>query len=228
MAQQLTREQGHDPPYGGGFTPEAVFQGRASAVKDLCWIFALARGRWQAAERRRSGYVLGRVDLAHAGQREHAGAGQVDAQFQGTAGSFHEPAQGGEVEVGLALDLDDGRLLDAKTLGDLLLAALGELAQGLEAFNVSLKPRRPLGDARLALGRHGGDHLIERAAQNTDFRYTSSRHTGLFRDWHDPILSTSQDARRTGVRPRRGARSRFTVLPAETVGGSFRHTCTPL
>jgi hypothetical protein len=30
------------------------------------------------------------------------------------------------------------------------------------------------------------------------------------------------------VRPRRGARSRFTVLPAETVGGSFRHTCTPL
>ena len=126
---------------------------RLSKISD--GLDAFARGSWQAAERRRSGCVLGRVDLAHAGQRERAGAGQVDAQFQGTAGSFHEPAQGGEVEVGLALDLDDGRLLDAKTLGDLLLAALGELAQGLEAFNVSLKLRRPLGDARLALGRHG-------------------------------------------------------------------------
>lgn len=85
-----------------------------AAVKERFQKPTRAGAALQAAEREEvSGSVFGSVDLAHAGQRERAGAGQFDPQFQRTASSFHEPAQGGEIEVGLALDLDDGGLLDA-------------------------------------------------------------------------------------------------------------------
>ena len=72
--------------------------------------------------------VFGVVDFAHAGQRERAGAGQFDAQFQLAPGGLDEPAQGGQVEVGLALDLEHRGLLDPQAPGDLLLTAFGELA----------------------------------------------------------------------------------------------------
>lgn len=88
-------------------------------------------------------------DLAHAGEDERACAGQFHAQFQLAASGLDEPAQGGQVEVGLALDLDDGGLLDPQTPGDLLLGARGELAQGLEPLDLGVQFGRTLGDARV-------------------------------------------------------------------------------
>ena len=90
----------------------------------------------QAAEQERSGRVLRSVDLAHASQREGSGARKFDRQFQRPACSLDEAAQGREAEVGLALELDPRRLLDGQTLGELILAAFGKLAQ-------SLKPHDP-------------------------------------------------------------------------------------
>jgi hypothetical protein len=46
------------------------------------------------------------VELAHAGEPHDAGAGKFDAQFERPACGLDEPAQRGEVKVGLALYLE--------------------------------------------------------------------------------------------------------------------------
>lgn len=101
----------------------------------MCGHYVWFGGR--AAPTTPSGGVFGGVDFSNAGERERAGAGQVDAQFQRAASGFHKAAQGGEIEIGLPLDLEHRGLLHAKALGDLLLTALGELAQGLEPLDLA-------------------------------------------------------------------------------------------
>jgi hypothetical protein len=68
-----------------------------------------------------SGGVL-RVDLADAGQREGTGAGQLHPQLKRAAHGLDEAAQGRDIEVGLAGDLEHRGLLDPETVRDLLLA----------------------------------------------------------------------------------------------------------
>ncbi len=79
------------------------------------------------------------VEFAHASEPQDAGAGEFHAQFQRAACGLDEPAQRREIEVGLALDLDDGRLLHPKALGDLLLAARGKLAERLQPLNLGVQ-----------------------------------------------------------------------------------------
>ena len=79
--------------------------------------------------------------LPHPRQPHHASAGEFDAQFERPASGFDEAAQGGKVEVGLALNLEHRGLLDAKALRDLILTALGQFAQGFKTLTLSLQKR---------------------------------------------------------------------------------------
>jgi hypothetical protein len=79
---------------------------------------------------------------------KHSFARKLHVQFQQSTGRFGTAAQGRQIQIGLFLDLVDRRLVDAEALGDLLLGALCEHAEGFQTFHL----RDQLGRARLDLG----------------------------------------------------------------------------
>jgi len=146
------------------------FQGLPARI---CWV-GLGEGILQRAVRyatRASG-----VQFAQSGQMHHALARQGDAQFQRAAGGLDEPTQGREVQVGLALHLQHRGLGDPQALGDLILAALGEQAQRLEALDLG----QQLGGTALdpdpaVLGQGGHDVFMSAShfqAPLMDFRWS--------------------------------------------------------
>src|SRR4051812_13616195 len=97
-------------------------------------------------------------------QPHHPPPRHLDAQFQRTARRLHEPPQGREIEVGLALHLVDGGLPDAEHGRDLRLASGEQAPKRLQPLHLPDQPACLCLDLRPPAGGKGLHQLGKRAS----------------------------------------------------------------